>query len=238
MRGRKTVLVRPRQIVAYCRVSHAEQAENGLSLDVQQSRLRAYAEATGRSLGSVYVDAGVSAGSMRRPELRKLLDDAKAGRVEAVLVTKLDRLSRNLADLLEMVRLFDRHRVALISTSETIDTGGAAGRMMLQLLGVFAEFERGRTSERIRDVLSERRLQRKIYSRAVPFGFKRSGNDLVRDAQQQAALGEARSMQSSGASYRQIAARMTELRVTTNSGGRRWYPETVRQVLGSRISRE
>jgi site-specific DNA recombinase len=166
------------------------------------------------------------------------LDDVKAGRIEAVLVTKLDRLSRNLADLLEMVRLFDRHGVALISTSETIDTGGAAGRMMLQLLGVFAEFERGRTSERIRDVLSDRRLQRKVYSRAVPFGFKRSGDDLVKDARQQAALDEARSMHSGGASYRQIAARMSQLGVTTNSGGRRWYPETIRQILGSRMSRE
>lgn len=236
MRGRKAVpAVALRRRAGYCRCSHIEQVEGGLTLEVQQSRLRAYAVGTGTTLDDFYIDAGISAGTMKRPELQRLLEAVSRGEIEAIYVTKLDRLSRNLSDLLEMVRLFDRHCVSLVSASESIDSSGAAGRMMLQLLGVFAEFERGRTSERIREVLGERRRVRKAYSRCTPFGYTRFGDKLVENEQQQSALADARRMKADGASLRQIAKRLTELGVCTNNGGKQWYAETVRQILFSRI---
>lgn len=224
--------------MAYCRVSHSEQVQNGLSLEIQAKRLQACAMATGHEIGEIFVDAGISAGSMRRPELKRLLDSVRSGRIEALYVTKLDRLSRNLGDLLEIVRLFEKHAVALISASESIDSDGAAGKMMLQLLGVFAEFERSRTSERIRDVLGERRRQRKAYSRCVPFGYRRIRDELVINVKQQKALVEARKMRGNGASLREIALRLTNLGVRTNNGGKQWYAETIRQILNSRMGTE
>jgi len=239
MRGRKTrIEATERQAVAYTRVSRCEQVENGHSLEAQDRRLRAYAEGTGKALHDVYCDAGISAGSLKRPDLQRLLTAVRDGSISAVLVTKLDRLSRNLGDLLTLVKLFEKHDVTLVSASESIDTSTAAGQMMLQLLGVFAQFERGRASERIKDVLGDRRAQRKSYSRNTPFGYRRDGDRLVENPEQQAALAEARTMHEKGASLRQIAARMTELEVRTNNGGVAWYPRTVQQVLGSLIAQE
>jgi DNA invertase Pin-like site-specific DNA recombinase len=103
---------------------------------------------------------------------------------------------------------------------------------------VFAQFERGRTSERIRDVLGDRRTQRKVYSRNIPFGYRREDDRLIENPGQQAALAEARRMHADGASLRQIASRLTELNVTTNCGGSKWHAQTVKQVLSSRITVE
>jgi DNA invertase Pin-like site-specific DNA recombinase len=184
------------------------------------------------------VTPGISAGSLKRPELQRLLVAVRSGQIAQVYVTKLDRLSRNLGDLLSLVKLFEKHDVALVSASESIDTTTAAGSMLLQLLGVFAQFERGRTSERIRDVLGDRRTQRKVYSRNIPFGYRREDDRLIENPGQQAALAEARRMHADGASLRQIASRLTELNVTTNCGGSKWHAQTVKQVLSSRITVE
>lgn len=89
----------PRSTVAYIRVSTAEQAEHGFSLEAQRTRLAAYATALERDLGEVYADEGASASMLRRPALRRLLDDVRAGRIAAILVTKLDHLTRSAAFL-------------------------------------------------------------------------------------------------------------------------------------------
>ncbi|MGB6644504.1 MAG: recombinase family protein [Candidatus Cybelea sp.] len=95
------------------------------------------------------------------------------GEVSTLYLTKLDRLCRRLADLLAIVRLCEKHEVALVSASEALDTGSAAGKMMLSMLGCFAEFERARISERISDVAFDLRSRRKAYCRFSPFGYKR-----------------------------------------------------------------
>jgi site-specific DNA recombinase len=239
MRGRKARREETqRMTVAYIRVSTVEMAESGHSLAAQKNRLQAFAIGTDRELGVTFEDDGYSAGSLKRPALQSLLTAIENNGVASVLVTKLDRLSRNLADLLQLVRLFERYDVALVSASEAIDTGTPSGRMLLQLLGVFAEFERGRIGERTRDVLSDRRRQRKVYSRNTPFGYRSEGELLVRDREQQLALEMAGKMFSDGASLRMIAAALTDSGVKPNGGGSRWWPESVRQILRSRMSAE
>lgn len=236
MRGRKAkTAVIARVAVAYIRVSTTEQAESGHSLEAQENRLKAYATGTGREIARVFIDDGSSAAILKRPALTDLLVAIKTGTVGAVYVTKLDRLSRSLRDLLELVALCEAHNVALVSASESLDTSTPAGRMMLQLLGVFAEFERGRISERISDVLSDRRKQRKVYSRNIPFGYVRSGDSLIAEPKQQAALEERRRMSAAGASLRQMAARMTAIKIHTNGNGRFWHAATVSKVLDSKM---
>ena len=224
-----------RVTVAYLRVSTQEQAQNGHSLDAQRTRLTSYAAGTGRQLARVYVDDGYSAGTLKRAGIQELLSDIKAGQVATLLVTKLDRLSRSLLDLLEVVRLCERYKVALVSASEAIDTSTPAGRMMLQLLGVFAEFERARIGERISDVLADRRSKRRVYSRNVPFGYRRNADQLEPDERQQEILAKMRSMRATGASLREIAAYVNNLSLKTNNGGERFYPQTVKQVLSAKI---
>lgn len=225
----------PRYAAAYCRVSTAEQAQNGHSLETQQERLNAYATATGNAITRSFIDDGYSAGTVKRPSLQELLVEMKAGRIECVYVTKLDRLSRSLIDLLEIVRLCERRQIALVSASESINTGTPAGRMMLQLLGVFAEFERGRIGERISEVLADRRFKRHVYNRNIPFGYRRVGNALEIDAEQQATLATIRSMRDNGQSLRAIADHLNARGVRTNNGGKMFYAQTIKQILAAKI---
>ena len=237
MRGRKArMAVEERRIAGYVRVSHSEQVENGYSLEAQRNRLTAYAAGTERELNEFYCDEGYSAGTLRRPSLQRLIVDVKAGRIDTIMVSKLDRLSRSLIDLLELVRLCEKYEVALVSASESIDTSTPAGRMMLQLLGVFAEFERGRISERISDVLADKRHRGTVYSRNVPFGFRRIGSKIVADEEQQAELAVMKRMHQDGASLRQIAAYLNDKGIRTNNGGKQFYAQTVKQVLFSRAN--
>jgi len=234
MRGRKGKVHRERIAVAYVRVSTREAAQEGHSLAAQESRLRALAQGQGTELGHVFVDAGFSAKNLKRPAVRELLAAIERGEVSALYVTKLDRLCRSLVDLLGIVRLCEKHNVALVSASEAIDTGSPAGRMMLSMLGAFAEFERARISERIADVAFDLRSRRQVYCRHEPFGYKRNGSTLVSDPQEQAALVTMRRMHNDGASYRQIAAWLTETGV--KSKGQAWYASSVRDVLRSRMN--
>lgn len=233
MRGRRAkVEPKARIAVAYTRVSTMEQAEGGHSLAAQDRRLQALAIANERTIVKTYVDGGVSAASLRRPQLQALLDDVRAGKIAAVYVAKLDRLTRSLRDLLDLVKTFEKHNVVLVSASETVDTGTAAGRMMLSLLGTFAEFERERIGERTRETLGDRRRQGKAYCRRDPFGYRREGTDLIPIPHELAVRDEAQQMFRDGASLRGIGAMLAQ------RTGRQWAAQTVKDMLTSRMARE
>ncbi|GIP38452.1 integrase [Paenibacillus sp. J31TS4] len=137
-------------LALYIRVSTDEQAREGLSLGEQEERLKAYCKALGwTSEISLYIEDGYSAKSVDRPKLKELLKHVREGRISKVIVTKLDRMSRKLLDLLTLIELFQDHNVSFVSISEAFDTNTPAGRLTLQVLGAVAEFERERNSERV-----------------------------------------------------------------------------------------
>ncbi|WP_108671832.1 recombinase family protein [Peribacillus acanthi] len=139
-------------IAIYCRVSTDEQAREGVSLAEQKERLSAYCRAMGWNIDTtLYVDDGYSAKNMERPQLTKLINAVKNGIISKVMVTKLDRMSRKLLDLLQLIDLFQENEVSFISISESFDTNTPSGRLTLQVLGAVAEFERERIRERVLD---------------------------------------------------------------------------------------
>mgnify|MGYP001212035701 CR=1 FL=1 len=134
----------------YCRVSTDEQAREGISLEEQQERLKAYCRAMGwNGEIRIFVDDGYSAKNLDRPELKRLIAAVRHGQVSRILVTKLDRLSRRLIDLLQLIDLFSDYEVSFVSVSESFDTNTPSGRLTLQVLGAVAEFERERIRERV-----------------------------------------------------------------------------------------
>lgn len=232
MRGRKLKINHGERLVCgYARASTSEQTD---TLTAQEHRLQALATAQGRVLDKVFVDGGFSGGSLRRPAIQELLRCIERGEVQALYVTKLDRICRDLADLLAVVKLCDAQNVAFVSASESIDTGSPAGRMMLSMLGAFAEFERARISERIKDVLLDKRQHNRVYSRNVPFGYQRHGDSLCENDREQKALATMRAMHRDGASYRQIAAWLTQSHHKPR--GVAWYASSVRAILNSRMN--
>ncbi len=137
------------KISVYIRVSTEDQAKEGYSLEVQREYMEAFAKREGYDVFKVYCDDGISAYSTRRPALQELLRDAKAKQFDLVLVYKIDRFSRNLKDLLNLVDELFSCGVGFKSATEPFDSTTSAGKLMFQQLGSFAEFERNRIAERV-----------------------------------------------------------------------------------------
>lgn len=158
----------------YCRVSTEEQAREGYGLAAQEQAIRAYCQAQSWELAELYVDAGRSGKSLRgRDELARLLGDAEAGRFERLVFWKLDRLGRNLRDLLAISDQLEAVGVGIVSIQEAIDTGSAAGRMMRNVLGSLAEFEREITVERIKAGVAAKAQQGELVG-PLPLGYRRA----------------------------------------------------------------
>ncbi|MCX5792129.1 MAG: recombinase family protein [Elusimicrobia bacterium] len=133
----------------YLRVSTEDQAKEGYSLEVQRETLEAFAKRESFEVYKIYSDDGISGATTNRPALAALLADAKGGKFGLVLVAKLDRFSRNLRDLLNLVDELCSYGVGFKSAGEPFDTTTSAGKLMFQQLGSFAEFERNRIAERV-----------------------------------------------------------------------------------------
>jgi len=154
----------------YTRVSTDQQREKGESIANQKSRLLEYSNSHGCN-SRLYEDAGFSAKDTNRPSIRRLLDDVRNDKVKLVLVTKVDRITRRMKDLLDLLELFEKHNVGFKSLTQPIDTSSAMGRGFLNMLGVFAEMERGMVSERVGEDMRHRAKNGKWNGGVVPYGY-------------------------------------------------------------------
>lgn len=157
----------------YTRVSTLEQARDGYSLQAQEEKLKKYAAYQSYEIAGVFTDDGYSGGSLARPALTRLLSGVKEGKIQVVLIYKLDRLSRRVRDVLEMVDLFQEHGVTLYSLSENLDLSSPFGRAALKMSATFSEMEREVITERMTMGKDQRVKQGKMLpSRVAPFGYR------------------------------------------------------------------
>ena len=164
--------------VAYCRVSTDEQAEEGFSIEGQADKLRAYSAL--RDLGEVHVvtDPGLSGKNLNRSGLQQVLAAVEAGHVSHVLVWRLDRLSRNLGDLIMLADKFGELGVALHSVSENLDLSSASGRMFYNILGTFAQYFREQLSENVK-MGNERAIKEGRHINRPKTGYDLVGGELI-----------------------------------------------------------
>ena len=158
-------------VLGYSRVSSEEQAAHGISIDAQRNILEGYAAMTSQKI-RIYEDAGYSGKNTNRPALQQLLTVCRSGSVSAVVVWKLDRLSRSLRDTLTIIEdVFQPAGITLVSVTESIDTSTPSGRMMLNLLASFAQLEREQDSDRV--VMAHKHLARdcKYLGGHIPLGY-------------------------------------------------------------------
>ena len=219
--------------VGYARVSTEEQAQEGVSLDAQAARLRAYCVLRGLELVRVFEDRGVSGGKPLddRPAGKALLAEVAAGRVESVVAVKLDRLFRNATDCLTVADMWSKRNVALHLVDmggQAVDTGSAVGRFFFLMLAGVAEMERNLGRERTKAALHHRAaLGQRIGT--IPLGFRSVDGMLVIDDEERAGLETLVALRDSGASIRSVAMLMNEQGI--KSRGRRWHPTTVARIL-------
>ena len=150
------------------------------SLDNQREAAEAYIKSQAhegwRLLPARYDDGGFSGGSMERPGLQQLLADIRARLIDVVVVYKVDRLTRSLGDFAKLVELFDEHGVSFVSVTQSFNTTSSMGRLTLNVLLSFAQFEREVTGERIRDKIAASKKKGMWMGGVVPLGYRVAGS--------------------------------------------------------------
>lgn len=169
------------KVAIYIRVSTKIQAEEGYSLDAQKERLIKMCETNGYIIYKVYADEGKSGKDTNRPAFQEMMEDMKNGCFDKILVMKLDRISRSVIDLEVMIKDMQKYNVDFESASEKIDTSSSFGMFFVRVLGIFAQFEREKISERVNDTFVEMVAMGKPISGSQPFGYKIEDGKVVID---------------------------------------------------------
>src|SRR5215212_8870631 len=173
-----------RRCAVYTRKSSEEGLEQDFnSLHAQREACEAFIRSQRgegwRLIETAYDDGGLSGGTLQRPALQHLLADIAQHRVDTVVVYKVDRLTRSLMDFAKLVELFDRHGVTFVSVTQQFNTTTSMGRLTLNILLSFAQFEREVTSERVRDKIAASKKKGMWMGGVAPLGYKVSDRKLV-----------------------------------------------------------
>lgn len=176
-----------------CAIYTRKSTEHGLelefnSLDAQREACEAYIKSQAslgwRVLPQPYDDPAFSGGNLERPALKRLLADIEAGKVDVVVVYKIDRLTRSLADFAKLVEAFDAKSISFVAITQQFNTTTSMGRLTLNILLSFAQFERELSSERVRDKIAASRAKGKWTGGNIPFGYRTQDKKLVIDEQE------------------------------------------------------
>jgi len=205
--------------VGYIRVSSDKQVDHGVSLEAQRTKLEAYAALYEIELVEVIVDAGVSAKTLQRPGLQQALGMLRRGEAEALLVAKLDRLTRSVKDLGTLLDEYFADDFTLLSVADSIDTRTAAGRLVLNVLMSVAQWERETIRERTTEAMHHLKTQGRKTGGDVPYGFTVTADGtLVADADEQAMFEAIRNARQRGLSQRGVVAELIRQSFVTRKG--------------------
>lgn len=169
------------RVALYCRVSTEEQALHGDSIQTQKDALTEYAKKNKMKIIDYYIDSGFTATSLKRPDLNRLLDDVRQGKIDKVLFTKIDRWSRGVRNYYKIQDVLERNNVGWKTIFEDYDTSTASGRLHINIMLSVAENEASVTSERIKAVFKNKIKNKEVVSGKVPIGYKIENKKLVID---------------------------------------------------------
>ena len=218
------------RVAGYVRVSSDRQAEEGYSIEEQIDRLTAYCHAMGWHVVKFYTDAGYSGGNMNRPALTDLIEAAQSRLIDAVVVYKLDRLSRSQRDTLTIIEGFLEHGVDFVSMTENFDTSTPFGKATIGILSVFAQLEREQIKERCSLGRAGRAKEGKYRGGGyVPIGYDYKDGSLIVNPSEAMQIRELHELYQKGESFRAIARIFTEKGYTHKYGT--WEVYRVSRVL-------
>jgi len=204
-------------VLGYVRVSTDEQAMSGAGLAAQRKAIARECERRGWELVETIEDRGYSASDLKRPGIQAALEALERGGADALIVAKLDRLSRSMLDFTALMARAQKQSWALVALDCAVDTTTPAGEAMANVIATFAQFERRLIGQRTKDALAAKRAAGTRLGRppAVP-------TSVVRRIERQRRAGK---------SLAAIAESLNAAKVATAHGGRRWWPATVRAIL-------
>ncbi len=217
------------KVVGYTRVSSIGQVNDGVSLDAQQARIKAWALINDAELVHIYSDEGISGVKGDRPELLNALDYVvKNG--TTLIVYSLSRLSRSTRDTLEIAEKLEKAGSDLVSLSEKIDTTTAAGKMVFRMLAVLNEFERDQISDRTKAALSYKKANKEKTGGICPFGYIEKDGLLLTHKKEQVIISKIFNLHANGLNYSNIAKELNDINCKTKMG-KKWYAQTVKNII-------
>lgn len=221
----------------YIRVSTDEQKEEGVSLDAQSEKIKAYAILNDFDLMEIIRDEGKSGKDMDRPGLQRLIDLSDGPEADAIIVYKLDRLSRRTRDILYLIEeVFKRGHTRFLSITEQIDTKTAMGKFFLTMMGALAQMEREVISERTRAALAYKKAKGDPLG-AVPYGFKLEDGKYEKDPGEQKIVRRIKRLREKGKSYRQIATILNGEGIPAKRGGK-WNHSAVHYIFQRTVKKK
>ena len=219
--------------IGYARVSTDKQADRGVSLEAQDAKIRAMAVVQGAELIDVIVDGGESAKNLNRPGMERLLAMVDARQVQTVIIAKLDRLTRSVKDLGHLLERLEKRGVALVSVAESLDTGSAAGRLVITIMTAVSQWEREAIGERTRDAMQHKRTNGERVGN-IAYGYRLAGDECHVEPHtgEQIVIATIRELRTSRRTLRAIAVELNAKGCRTRRGSA-WRLEHVQRVLRS-----
>ena len=222
----------------YARVSTDDQARDGVSLDLQEQKIEAYAMLRDLTLIETIRDEGYSGKDLNRPGLERLLRLIEGDEAEAVIVYKLDRLTRSTGDLLHLIEdKFKHGNTRFLSITEQIDTQTAMGKFFLTIMGAMAQMERELISERTSAALQYKKQKGESMG-LIPYGYDRVDGQLFENDEEMRIVRRMKRWKREGLSYNKIANRLNENGIKPRRKGSKWHASSVHVVLKRRKNRK
>jgi site-specific DNA recombinase len=216
--------------VIYTRVSTEEQSKEGVSLAHQVEKCRLQAQLGDMEVVKVIEDAGKSAKTLNRPGIKEVLEMVRKKEIQAIVIYKLDRLTRNVSDLNRLIEAFTKQGVSLVSIKDSLDTQSAAGRMVINLLGTISQWEREVIAERTSEALQFKKKGLRKYTRITPYGYSLvEGGYLLNESEIQTIAQITKLREVGKCSYQEIANHLNQEGIPTRFG-RAWAKQTVQRL--------
>lgn len=227
------------KVAGYIRVSTDSQAEEGMGLEIQEDSIKKYCrDQKGYRLLKIYSDPGESGASIeKRQSLLQLLSDAEEKKFDRVIVAKLDRIARDTFATLWIEKELKKCDVELFSIAEPYRWDDPAQKVFLQMISVFAEFEKARITERLVSGRLKKFSQGGYPGGNLSLGYRSVDGSLEVDPDEAEVVKIIKKWRRRGLSLPKIAQRLNETQVRTKRGGKAWYPSTVRSVLKNVVYR-
>ena len=209
-----------KRAIGYIRVSTDKQADHGVSLDAQAEKIKAMAVVREVELIEMIIDAGESAKSLNRPGMSRIKELVNGRKIDTIIITKLDRLTRSVRDLADLLELFERRGVSLVSVNESLDTATAAGRLVLNVMASVSQWEREAIGERTADALRHKKaIGERVGNIAFGFRLAADGLHIEQDEAEQEIIDKIKELTGAGFSLRDIANELNRQGFTTRRGG-------------------
>ncbi|WP_306009378.1 recombinase family protein [Bacillus sp. MMSF_3328] len=217
----------------YVRVSTEEQAKHGYSIPAQIEKLEAYCLSQGWDLKEKYIDEGYSAKDLNRPKFEKMMEQVKSGNIDVILVYRLDRLTRSVVDLYEILKVLDENNCMFKSATEVYDTTNAMGRLFITLVAAIAQWERENLAERVRFGLEKKIKSGKWKGGMAPYGYKMVDKNLIVN-EEEVSVVKTIFESSRNFGFYTVAKQLTEKGYPTRKGGN-WHVDSVRDIANNPI---